>query len=148
MNILLLTLIAIAAWYAIFLIVKARRDKPFPCAYCLATVATWTVGLALTALQFVHAPLVLAILMGQSSLGLFFKLKERAPEIMAVIQLPYFFTTIILTLVVLNGWHTDFVPPLVLTAVAWMAALLTLAYRTRPGMRRFVERIAACCKNI
>lgn len=148
MNILLLTLILLAAWYIVFLIVKSRRHKPFPCAYCLATVTTWTIGLALSALGWVHAPLVFAVLMGQSSLGFFFKLKERAPETMAVIQLPYFFTAIVLTLIILGGWHADFVQPIVLTAVAWTAALLVLAYRTQPRMRRLVERIAACCKNI
>lgn len=148
MNILLLTLVLLAAWYVIFLIVKSRRAKPFPCAYCLATIATWTVGLMLSALGWVHAPLVLAVLMGQSSLGFFSKLKERAPETMAVIQLPYFFTAIVLTLVILSGWHADFVQPIVLTVVAWTVALLMLTYRTRPRMRRLVERIAACCKNI
>lgn len=148
MNILLLTLLTLAAWYVIFLIVKSRRHKPFPCAYCLATVVTWAIGLALSALEWVHAPLVLAVLMGQSSLGFFFKLKERAPDTMAVIQLPYFFTAIILTLAVLNGWHADYAQPLVLTAIAWAAALFALAYRTRPGMRQLVKRIAACCKNI
>lgn len=148
MNILLLTLILLAAWYVIFLIVKSRRDKPFPCAFCLATVATWTVGLALTTLGLFHAPLVLAVLMGQSSLGIFFKLKERAPETMAMIQLPYFFTAIVLTLIVLNGWHADFVQPLMLTALTWAAAILVLAYRTRSWMRQLVKHIAACCKNI
>ncbi|OGL70884.1 hypothetical protein A3B32_00735 [Candidatus Uhrbacteria bacterium RIFCSPLOWO2_01_FULL_53_9] len=148
MNIILLILISVAAWYLIFLAVKSRRAKPFPCAYCLATVATWIVGLALTAVNVIHAPLLLAILMGQSSLGFFFKLKERAPRTLSVIQLPYFFTATLLTFAVLNGWSADLVAPSILTFATWPIALLVLAYQSHPTTRRLVDRLVACCKQL
>jgi hypothetical protein len=145
MNDVVLVLLVITGLFVVFLITKSFSKWEF-CALCASVSVTWLGLLLLHWLGEFNEPLIIAVLMGQSVVGLYYFLEKRTSEALHVFRLPLLLT---LTLVALFAIGTPVSLPssLGLLAILWIALSLLYFYRRSPKTKIVVDRIIACCKD-
>ena len=89
--------LSVAGLFLLFLGVQQLTSVRV-CALCAAVSVTWLVLLALYLLGYVTAPIVIAVLMGESVTGVFYLLERKTSERLHLFRLPALLT---LTLIVL-----------------------------------------------
>ncbi len=146
MENLTLVLIGISALFLLFLIfkqlLKGKLKERF-CVICAAVVITWAGLLVLSYLQKFTDKVLLAILMGESSLAIFYLLEKK--ESLKLFRLP-----ILLSLVV--AVYFLIVPMLSLESLLfvlllWIIFLGIYLVRTNPRLGKIAEKIVACCRE-
>jgi hypothetical protein len=140
-----LVLLVIAVFFVALLIVKSITGWKF-CVICTSVSVTWIALLVLYWLGVFDRPLIVAVLMGQSVMGLYYLLEKRSNEELHVFRLPLLLTLTLAAFVVL-GVSTDLVYGLSLLAVLWVVLSLLYLYRENPKTRIVVDRIIACCRD-
>jgi hypothetical protein len=140
-----LVLLVIAVLFVALLIVKSITGWKF-CVICTSVSVTWIALLVLYWLGVFDRPLIVAVLMGQSVMGLYYLLEKRSNEELHVFRLPLLLTLTLAAFVVL-GVSTDLVYGLSLLAVLWVVLSLLYLYRENPKTRIVVDRIIACCRD-
>jgi hypothetical protein len=140
-----LVLLVIAVLFVVLLIVKSITGWKF-CVICTSVSVTWIALLVLYWLGLFDQPVIVAVLMGQSVMGLYYLLEKRSNEQLHVFRLPLLLTLTLAAFVVL-GASTDLVYSLSLLAVLWAVLSLLYSYRENPKTRIVVDRIIACCRD-
>ena len=145
MNDVVLVLLVITGLFFVFLITKSFSKWKF-CVLCASVSVTWIGLLLLHWFEEFNEPLIIAVLMGQSIVGLYYFLEKRTSEALHVFRLPLLLT---LTLVALLAIGTPVSLPssLGLLAVLWIVLSLLYFYRQSPKTKIVVDRIIACCKD-
>ncbi|MFQ6004377.1 MAG: hypothetical protein ACE5OQ_02645 [Woeseia sp.] len=140
-----LVLLVIAVLFIGLLIMKSVTKWKF-CVICTSVSATWMALLASYWLGMFHQPVIIAVLMGQSIVGLYYLVENRTNEGLHVFRLPFLLTLTLAGFVAL-GVTTDLVYALSLLAGLWVVLSLLYLYRQNPRTRIVVDRIIACCKD-
>ncbi|MDH3379722.1 MAG: hypothetical protein OEQ39_22590 [Gammaproteobacteria bacterium] len=145
MNDVFLVLLVITALFVVFLVVKSISKWTF-CVLCASVCVTWMGLLLLHWFGEFTEPLIIAILMGQSIVGLYYFLEKRTNEALHIFRLPLLLT---LTLAALFSIGTPVSLPssLGLLATLWIALSLLYLYRENPRTKIVVDRLIACCKD-
>lgn len=115
------------------------------CALCAAVSGTWILLLILTATGTFKEPLLIAILMGESAVGLMSLMTKRLPWF-EIFRLPFLLTLtwIIARIVGVQGGNMIIISTL---AVLWIITILIHATRHAPRVGAAWKRLAACCRN-
>lgn len=145
MSMPVLVLAAIAALFAGLLLVKSVTSWRF-CVLCASVSITWMTLLALYWLGMFDQPLIVAVLMGQSTAGLYNLLEKKSSEELHVFRLPLLLTLSLAAFVAL-GVGTDLAYGLSLLAALWLALSLLYLFRHNPKARILADRIIACCRD-
>lgn len=136
---------AIVAAFALLLAIKAATRWRF-CVLCGSIGGTWLVLLVLYHAGRFDAPLLLALLMGQTITGIYYLLETRVREAWLVFRLPF-----VLTLIpVFYALLTLEAPPGIAAiglAVLWLAAIAIYACRNAGGVAALAHQLIECCKN-
>ncbi len=140
-----LVLVSISALFPVFLIFK-RLTKLEICAICASVSITWIILLMLYWLGKFEYPIIIAALMGQSVVGLYYLLEKKVKKDFLIFRLPFLLTATFLVFVVLG--HTENIGK----SIALLLALWTLFgfayfYRSNSRLSGIVKRIIECCKN-
>lgn len=134
-------LITIVAFFVILLI-KSLIKKEF-CAICVAVSLTWIFLLILNKLSLFDNKIVIAVLMGQSVLGIFYLAEKKAQNNLKFFRLPFLLTLTFVAYSVI-GEFVFSVAKLLLGL--WLFFLAIFLYRNNAKVNVFVEKIIACCK--
>lgn len=128
------------------LLTALRRAAPFHvCALCAAVSTTWIGLLVVGSIRPPFDPVLIALLMGQSTIGILYLLERRLPTQWHLFRLPYYLTT---TALVYSIVTPAAVPTVALPlGIAWLMFIVFFLFRTTPRMRTLVTSIMACCKN-
>lgn len=125
----------------IFFVLSLGLKKIFPkvCAICLAVSGTWLVGFAAG-----FDPVILALLMGGSAVGLMYYMVSILPEKFELFKLPFLLTILAIFSSILKMSIDKYVLALVL--MAWL--LLGLVFVFRNGRaKNWFKTVVECCKN-
>jgi hypothetical protein len=127
------------------LITKSVTQWKF-CVICVSVGITWMALLVLYWLGLFNQPVIIAVLMGQTIVGLYYFLENKTEEGLHIFRLPLLLTLTLAALAAL-GVTTGLLHGLSLVALLWIALSLLYFYRQSPKTKIVVDRIIACCKD-
>lgn len=140
-----LVLLVIAMLFVGLLIIKSIFKWRF-CVICTSVSVTWMTLLVLYWLEIFNQPVIIAVLMGQSIVGLYYFLESKTNEGLHVFRLPLLLTLTLAVFVAL-GVTTDLGHGLSLLTTLWAVLFLLYLYRKNPKTRILVDHLIACCKD-
>src|SRR3989338_1721643 len=145
MNSLLLALGSITALFVLFLVGKTMVKKEF-CAVCAAVSVTWIGLLILYYIGSFSDTTLIAILLGQTVVGIFYVVEKKVPSSLTVFRLPF-----LLTLTVL-GYFLLSVPEgygkvMVFLLFLWIFFIGLYVYNRNKVVNKLVRKIIDCCKK-
>ena len=131
--------------FAIALVVRQITSFKI-CALCFAVSASWLVGLAdyFSKRIIFDNPIVLAILMGGSAVGLMYYLSRVSPNKFSFFKFPYFITALLLIDFVFRREATA--PAVLLIVGIWLVFFLIFIFRNK-NTKNWFQKILECCKN-
>lgn len=149
MNSLLIAITIISGLFVIFLILKgilrAITRKEF-CVICAAVSMTWVGLLTASSLQMFEDKTLIALLMGQSIVGLFYLVEAKVNEDLKLFRLPFLLTATVVAYALLGiPEGVSFV--IFFLAVLWLLFLLLYLYKNNKYAHSIVKRVLECCKN-
>lgn len=138
-------IIGVVALFGFFLI--TRSVLPFKiCVLCAAVALTWIGLLTLWLMGIRVDPVLIAILMGGSVVGLMYLLASKLPERYQLFKLPFYLTGITIVYWLLGGVINILWLPISLAGL-WLLALVLFVGRSNSGLSHFAQSIINCCKN-
>jgi hypothetical protein len=140
-----LVLLGISVLFVGLLIIKGISKWRF-CVICTSVSITWMTLLVLYWLGVFDQPVIIAVLMGQSIVGLYYLLEKKTREELHIFRLPLLLTLMLAAFLAL-GVTTNLAYELSLLAALWVVLTLLFLYRRNPRIRIVVDRIIACCKD-
>lgn len=149
METLTLILLVISGLFGLFLLLKQLLGKINDqlkekfCVICAAVVLTWLALLTLSYLQLFADKIIIAILMGESSLAFFYLLEKRKnlklfrlPLLLSLILAVYFLIQVTLSL-----------ESLLFVLLIWTILVMIHLFRTNPKLGKIAQKIIACCRD-
>jgi FtsH-binding integral membrane protein len=138
-------LLILIGLFAIALVV--RQITSFKtCALCFAVSVSWLIGLAdyFSKRIIFDDPIILAILMGGSVVGLMYYLSSISPNKFSFFKFPYFITALFLINFVFSREATA--PTVLLIVGIWLAFFLIFIFRDK-NTKNWFQKILECCRN-
>ena len=147
MNPMLIIFISIVSIFFLALIFKQflekRKQENF-CTICLAISLTWLIFLIASWLNIFSNKIILAILMGQSSLAIFYIL-DKKPRLQ-FFKLPLLLVLIIIPYALISGDIKEVLPSALLIASLSIVFLFIFSIKSK-ALGPFIKKVVECCKR-
>lgn len=131
-----LTLIGIIVLFFIFLAFKTfLKNKKF-CVLCISVSSAWIILLVLYYFSIFSDKTILAILMGHTSLGLFYLFYDK----LGIFKLPFLLTTISIIYFVLEGFLIN---GFYILLAVWILFFIFNLFKNK----KFAKKIIECCRK-
>lgn len=140
MEIISWILIGITSLFFIILAVKSIFKIKRFCAICLSVTLAWIGLLVLYLLNIFTDKIIMAILMGHTSLGIYYTLEKKIKKRFLLFRLPYLLTSILIIYSVLNGF---IISSLYLILGIWLFFVLIYLLK----FNKFAKKLIECCKK-
>ncbi|MDH3309941.1 MAG: hypothetical protein OEM48_07050 [Gammaproteobacteria bacterium] len=140
-----LALLMIVVLFILLLIVKKITEWKF-CVMCTSVSLTWMTLLVLYWLGMFGQPVIIAVLMGQTVVGMYYFLEHKTEGSLHIFRLPLLLTLTLAAFVLLDV-TMKLAYSLGLLALLWILLLLMYFYRHNPKTKIVVDRIIACCRD-
>ena len=144
MDTITLTLIGITLLFFLLLIIKNILSLKKTCVICLSVILAWISLLAFYYLNIFNDKTIIAILMGQTSLGLFYTWEKKTREKFKVFRLPLLLSFIFIIYSVLESFSFN---SLVFIMALWVFFFIVYLFRTKKTISSFFNKILECCKR-
>lgn len=147
MEPLLIAIISITALFFGILLLKLLIPQWFQkprCALCIAVSLTWVALLTLNFLGLFRDTLLIAVLMGQSTVGVFYLLEAKVAERFTLFRLPFLLTLTALAYMILM--RTMVVSALLSLISLWVLFALIFLFRDGAAQVWF-KKILDCCRR-
>lgn len=135
-----IVLIGISALFFTLLAIKSIFNIKKICVICASVTLAWAVLLTLYFLNVFTDKIIIAILMGHTSLGIYYLLEKRVKKRFLLFRLPYLLTSILLIYSILTGFV---ISSLYLVLGLWL--LFIILYLSK--FNKFTKKIIECCKK-
>lgn len=139
--------LGIVGVFFILLSVKGLFKKVFKkdfCVICGAVSLTWVSLLVLNLFGLFSDKVLLGLLMGHTSLGIFYLWEEKAAKKYKVFRLPLLLTLITVFYSVLVGFE---IPVYLFLAGLWIVFVLIYSFKNNSGFNVFVNKLVECCRE-
>ena len=133
-------LIGITVLFFVLLILKNIFDLKKACAICLSVSLAWIALLILYFLSIFTDKIIIAILMGHTSLGIYYLLEKKVKRRFLLFRLPYLLTSILAIYSIFNGFYIN---SLYFIFGLWI--LFSIVYLFK--FNKFTKKIIECCKR-
>ena len=133
-------LIGITLLFFLLLAIKNLFNVKKLCAICLSVTMGWIVLLILYSFQIFTDRIIIAILMGHTSLGIYYISEKKIKKEFLIFRLPYLLTSISLIYFILGGFNFN---TLILLAAIWLFFALIYLFK----FNKLAKKIIACCKK-
>ncbi len=144
MELLFYTIIGIIALFFILLMLKNIFNWKKFCVLCVSVSLTWIFLLIFYFLKIFQDKIIIAILMGHTSLGLFYLWEKKVKERFKIFRLPLLLSFIFIIYSALESFEFK---SLLLILGAWLVFFLIYLFRNNKGFNKFTKKIIECCKN-
>lgn len=150
----LTVLIGITVLFFLLLIFKSifLKEKKF-CAICASMSLTWIILLALSIFGQFSNPVLVALLIGQTVVGIFYVVEQKVREELALFRLPFLLTLTyiaygLLAFSILTSVNSKILLESgIFLGLLWGIFLLFYFYRHHPVFQEKVQKIVECCKR-
>ena len=144
-----LILVSITVLFFFLLAVKelfGKRLKEKFCVICTAVTLTWVSLLVLYYLGLFDNLIIIALLLGQSSLGVFYLTEKKVKSDLKIFRLPFLLTLIIFAYLLLVlpeklPWIFG------LLASVWLVFGFVYIFRRNENLKSFAKKMVECCRN-
>jgi len=125
-------------------LLKGKIKDEF-CVICVATFLTWVALLVIYKLNLFNNQLIIALLIGESTLGIYYLADKKIPKI-RLFRLPLLLTLITVgySLLIIPD---DLIKVIVLLLALWIIFSFIYLSRTNKNLKGVVKKIIECCKN-
>lgn len=141
---------AISLIFIFLLMVKALGKWKF-CVLCGSIGLSWLALLIVYWLNIFHNPLIIALLVGNSVVGIYYLVERKIAEKFHLFRLPFFLTLLFVGYWLIS-WPSIFavdqlLPTGALLLVLWLIFCWVFLSRHNAKLKSFVSQIINCCKN-
>lgn len=140
MEPIILVLIGITLLFFIILAVKSILKAQKPCAICVSVSLTWIALLILYFLENFSDKNIIAILMGQTSLGIYYMLEKKVKKNKLVFRLPLLLTFIFIIYSILESFIFN---GILFLLVLWAIFFMIYLFKNNKIAKKIIE----CCKK-
>ncbi|MBU2612582.1 MAG: hypothetical protein KKB62_02565 [Nanoarchaeota archaeon] len=120
-----------------------KKQKEKFCVVCASVTITWIALLVLSFLNLFNDKILIGILMGHTSLGLFYIFESKVREELKIFRLPILLSFISAIYFILEGF--DQISSFILAGL-WILFGLVYLFRNSKS-KSFVNKLIACCRN-
>jgi len=148
MDLLFFVVLGISFLFFIFLEIKelvSKNSKKEFCVVCVSIFLTWILLLILNSLNLFQNKIIIAILIGESTLGLFYLINKKF-KAMEIFKLPLILTLIVLGYTLLEGF-TYSNEVLIFLGILWLFFGFIFFFRKNITFRKFANKLVECCRN-
>lgn len=145
MNPILFTLFSISILF-IFILLIRKLTKWKPCAICASVSLTWIGLLVLYWLGKFNEPVLIAVLMGQTALGVYYLLEKKVKEEWLIFRLPFLLTEIFIVFLLLGEVDDPLYVIGYLSAI-WILFTIINICKSNKKINKIFKHLIACCKN-
>jgi len=148
MNSLQLALTLIVSLFILFLILKQLlkgKIKEEFCVLCTSVSLTWILLLALFWLEKFDDKVLIALLMGQSTLGVFYLVDHKMGDNLKIFRLPFLLTLTVAAYSLIN--NLEYLDYMIILASLWALFGIIYLYRNNIKVNSLVKKLIECCKN-
>lgn len=124
----------------------SERLKEKFCVVCTAVSLTWIVLLILYWLDIFNNQIILALLIGGSTVGIFYLVDGMVDEKFKIFRLPFLLTIIIIGYLLIMI-PSDIIKIIVLLLALWLMFIIIFVHRNNRKMNSFVKKLLECCKK-
>jgi hypothetical protein len=145
----LIVLIAISIVFFVLLAFKellVGNLKKNMCVICGAVVLTWVTLLVLLWLGKFENKVLLALLMGESTLGVFYLVESQVRSNLKLFRLPFLLTLITIAYSVIM-MPSDLLDVLIFLSILWILFSLIYFYRGNGKVGTLLKKLVECCKK-
>src|SRR3989344_8598074 len=129
----------IALFFVLLIIKNIFNIKKF-CSICLSITLTWLILLVLYFNGLFADKIIIAILMGHTSLGIYYILEKRVRKDLLIFRLPYLLTSISLIYFILDGFV---ISTLYVLFGLWLLFILIYLFKFNELAKKLIE----CCRK-
>ena len=142
-------LIIIIVLFFMLLIIKEfiYKSKEKFCVICLSVTLTWLSLLFLYWFNLFQDKIILALLMGQTILGVFYLVEKKVNKEIKIFRLPFILTLITIGYLSLT-LPNDITKTIILLFTIWLIFLILYFYRSNQNLKLFVKKIIECCRRV
>lgn len=144
MNQLSIIFLAILGLFIFLLFIKEITKLRF-CVICVSISSTWLILLLLYWFGYFDNMLLVAILMGESSLGVYYLLEKRVKEKFHLFRLPFLFLLVYIVYSLIN--LSIEIQTLLTLLIIWVLFFIIFMYKTNPKIKKVTNKIIECCKD-
>lgn len=139
-----LVLIGIAVLFFLLLALKNILNLKKTCVICASVTLTWIILLTLYFFKIFNDKMIITILMGQTSLGIYYIFERKARKNTLVFRLPLLLTFIFIIYAVLESFNFN---SLIFLIILWLIFALIYSFKNIKGFKRFTTKLIKCCKK-
>ena len=144
MESLFYAIIGIIGLFFILLILKNILNFKKLCVLCVSVSLTWIILLILFLTNIFTDKIIIAILMGHTSLGIFYLWEKNVREKFKIFRLPLLLTFIFIIYAVLENFEFN---SLLLILGLWIVFSLIYLFRNNKKFSKFAKKLIECCRN-
>ena len=144
MEFLFYTLAGIVGLFFILLILKNILNFKKLCVLCVSVSLTSIVLLILFLTNIFTDKIIIAILMGHTSLGIFYLWEKNVREKFKIFRLPLLLTFIFIIYAVLENFEFN---SLLLILGLWIVFSLIYLFRNNKKFSKVAKKLIECCRN-
>ena len=133
-------LLGITALFFLILLAKSMLKNKKICAICLSVTLMWIVLLSFYLTEIFADKIIIGILMGQTSLGLFYLFNEK----LSVFKLPFILSLIALIYFVLEKIELSVIYFLI---SLWVIFTLVYLFKSNKNLLGFTNKLIECCRK-
>jgi len=134
----------IAILFFLILILKNIFNLKKICVICASVMLSWIILLTLYFLNIFPDKTIIALLMGQTSLGLFYIWEKKVKEKFTIFRLPLLLTLIFIIYTTLENFILS---SLIFLLVLWVVFILIYFFRNSRNFNQFTTKLIECCKK-
>lgn len=135
--------------FILLLIIKAFLKTKF-CVLCLSVGLTWLASLILYKFDLFDNPILTAMLIGNSIVGVYYLVEKGIGERFYVFRLPFFLTLLFAGYFLMTAFDfvgAQFFVTTMLLIFLWLLCGFLYFYRRNAKLKSVVSYIINCCKN-
>ncbi|MBI5389645.1 hypothetical protein HZB01_04685 [Candidatus Woesearchaeota archaeon] len=146
-----LVFVGITGMFLMLLLVKellpAEIKQRF-CVLCSSVFVVWVALLILLRIGFFQNPILIALLIGQTTIGLFYLIEhalENKYKRYLLFRLPIYLTLTLIAYLIINP--REVAGAVVVAGGVWTLLGLVYLYQQIPRLNTFVNKVVECCKR-
>ena len=116
------------------------------CAICYSSILTWLTLLVLYWYGIFNKPVIIAVLLGETVIGVFYTVESKVNEELKLFRLPFLLTIMFAAFLLLKVTES-FIKIILLLTILWIFFFFLYNYRNNKNFSGFVRKIIDCCKN-
>ena len=143
-----LAITSIIVFFFVLLGVKeffSTKTKNKICVICLSITLTWISLLISLYFNFFSDKTILAILMGQTTLGIFYLLESKVKEKLKIFRLPFLLSLILIAYSLIE--LVFIIKAFSIILILWGVFICIYLFQNNKKTNSFVNKLIECCKK-